>query len=233
MGTTEAQQMVKRRPSQGTLRLPYPLRDQERALTIGLGAGSFLLGLRRSGIVGFGMSVMGMLLAYRGWMNARSGPVHFITGTSIERPPKELYEFWHDFTRLPEFLSFISDIQNIGERRTHWVARSPGAGSVEWDAEVVEDVENERIAWRSLEGSDLHHQGAVRFRPAHTGQGTEIELDIRFEPPGGLISKAVGRLLSTATKEAAREDLRRFKRLMEAGEVPSGVKSPKSNGGAR
>jgi len=198
------------------------LRDQERIASLAIGAGSLLYGLRRGGVMGVAVGAMGALLTYRGLVDDRADTQHFTVHLTIDRAPEDLYQFWHGFTRLPQVLNYITDIRSIqGEQRTHWVAEAPGGATVEWDAEVTEDVPNERIAWRTLEGADISNWGSIRFRPAPAGRGTEVELELHYEPPGGMLSKTLVRFLNSMTAEAAREDLRRFKRLMETGEVPT------------
>lgn len=218
--------------------------DSDRRISLAAGAGSLLYGLRRGGLFGLALSAVGGLFIYRGAsghcpMFARihhssvrpgdrglfgehAGPLHFTTGLTIRRSPEELYQFWRGFTRLPEFMKYIKEVRPSAGERTHWVAEIPRAGRVEWEAEVVRDVPNESISWRSVEGSDVPQQGEIRFRPGPDGKGTEVELDIRYEPPAGKLGKTFSGLLNTLTKEAAREDLRRFKRLMETGEIPTG-----------
>ncbi|MEX0732266.1 MAG: SRPBCC family protein [Aquisalimonadaceae bacterium] len=198
------------------------LRDREKIITLALGTGAIYLGLRRGGLLGLAAGALGTLLTYRGLTHARARPLHFVTGVTIDRPPEELYQFWHGFTNLPRFMKSIRNIQPIGDDRTHWVAAPAGAGEIEWDAEVVDDIPNEQIGWRTVEGSDIHHQGRIRFHPAPAGRGTEVELEVRYEPVGSTLAGAMGRYLNTVTEAAAREDLRRFKRLMESGEIPTG-----------
>jgi uncharacterized membrane protein len=218
--------------------------DSDRKISLVAGAGSMLYGLTRGGMLGLALTAVGGLFVYRGlsghcpmfsrmgYSTARPsdrglfgeqrGPLHFTTGVTIQRSPEELYDFWHGFTHLPRFMKFIRDVRPSGGDRTHWVAEIPGMGQVEWESEVVRDVPNESISWRSVEGSEIPQEGEIRFRRAPDGKGTEVELDMRYEPPAGRLGRAFGGLLNVMTKEAAREDLRRFKRLMETGEIPTG-----------
>lgn len=215
--------------------------DQERKASLIGGAGSLIFALRRGGILGLALAAVGGLLSYRGItgycpMFARWGkstakatdrglfstaPLHITTGVTIGREPQELYQFWRDFTRLPTFMKFITEVRPSGEDRIHWVAESPLGGKLEWDSEVVADVPNQRIAWRATEDSPINHSGEIRFRSAPAGRGTEVELDLNYEAPGGKLSKALGGFLNSMTEQAVREDLRRFKWLMEAREIPT------------
>lgn len=139
---------------------------------------------------------------------------------TVIAPPEQLYRFWRDFTNLPRFMSRLDSVQATGERRrSHWRARGPGGMVVEWDAEVVDDRPNELIAWRSLPGARVDHAGTVRFTPAPRGRGTEVAVEMAYTPPGGTLGATVSRLLGQAPEQQLQEDLRRFKQLMEAGEV--------------
>ena len=215
--------------------------DQERKASLIAGLGSLIFALRRGGLSGLAMGALGGMLSYRGVTGhcpvytamgkstakptdrGLFGPVplHVTTGMTIAREPQELYQFWRDFTRLPTFMKFIAEVRPSGEQRTHWVAESPLGGRLEWESEVVEDVPNERIVWRATEDSQVKHDGEIRFRCAPAGRGTEVELDLRYEVPAGKLGKALGGFLNSMTEQALREDLRRFKRLMESHEIPT------------
>lgn len=207
------------------------LPEQERIFSVAVGTGSLLYGLRRGGVLGLAVGAAGAWLAYRGLSGEQAEPQHFSTSLTIDRSPEDLYQFWHGFTRLPQVLRYIDDIQTTGEGRTHWVAGTPGGGKIEWDSEVTEDVPNEQISWHTTEGSDIHHEGHVSFRQAPTGRGTEVELELRYEPLGGTLGTTVARYLNSMTEGAAREDLRRFKRLMEGGEIPTGSRTANASQG--
>ncbi|HET8701472.1 MAG TPA: SRPBCC family protein [Nitrococcus sp.] len=215
--------------------------DQERKASLIAGAGSLLFGLRRGGVFGLTMGALGGLLGYRGLTGhcpvfARLGkstakptdrglfgtaPVDISTGVTINREPQDLYQFWRGFTRLPTFMKYITEVQPSEGNRTHWVAESPIGGKLEWESEVVEDVPNERIIWRTTEDSRVAHRGEIRFRPAPAGRGTEVELDLHYEVPGGKLGQTWKSFAKFMTEQAIREDLRRFKRLMEAREIPT------------
>lgn len=137
----------------------------------------------------------------------------------VNRPPEELYRFWRDFENLPQFMKHLKSVRVTGEGRSHWVASAPAGTSVEWDAEVTEDRPNERIAWRSLEGSEVETSGSVRFEPAPGGRGTIVRVELEYTPPGGALGKAVAWLSGVDAGQQAQESLRCFKQVLETGEV--------------
>jgi uncharacterized membrane protein len=138
--------------------------------------------------------------------------------TTIKRPANELYEFWHDFENLPRFMFHLELVEVTGPRRSHWVARAP-TGTVEWDAEVTEDTPNERIAWRSLEGSEIPNSGVVRFVRAPGDRGTEIHVEMTYDAPGGKLGALAAKIFGEEPSQQIRDDLRRFKQVLETGEV--------------
>jgi uncharacterized membrane protein len=138
---------------------------------------------------------------------------------TVNRAPEELYRFWHDFENLPRFMDHLASVRVIGEKRPHWVAKAPAGGTVEWDAEIIDDKPNELIAWRSIGGADVDNSGSVRFAPAPGGRGTEVRVEIQYGRPGGVIGATIAKLFGEAPEQQVEEDLRRFKQVMEAGEV--------------
>ena len=141
---------------------------------------------------------------------------HAIT---IRRSPEEVYRFWRDFENLPRFMRHLESVRVTGDRHSHWTAEGPGGKSVEWDAEIVEDRPNALITWRSLPGADVTNSGQVRFRAAPGGHGTEIEVQLRYDPPGGKLGKTIAMLLGKEPGQEAEGDLRRLKQVLETGEV--------------
>lgn len=138
---------------------------------------------------------------------------------TINRLPAELYQFWRDFRHLPRFMHHLQDVQIHAERRSHWVAKAPAGMSVEWDAEITDDRPNELIAWRSLPGADVDNAGSVRFEEATGERGTVVRVRLAYNPPGGQLGTAVATLFGEEPGQQVREDLHRFKQLMEAGEI--------------
>jgi len=138
---------------------------------------------------------------------------------TVSRSPEEVYNFWHDFQRLPAFMSYLESVQVTGDRRSHWRAKGPAGSIVEWDAEMTDDKPNEMISWRSLEGSDVYNTGTVRFQRAPGGRGTVVRVDLRYAPPGGTLSAAIAKLFASDPGQRIHEDLRALKQIMETGEV--------------
>jgi uncharacterized membrane protein len=149
-------------------------------------------------------------------------PAHFeLIGrtVTINRPREELYAFWRNFANLARFMENIHSVTVLDDSRSHWVVSAPAGKSVEWDSLIEEDVPNERISWRSIENTGIRHGGRVEFRPAHGGRGTEVSAVIAYDPPAGALGKVVAKLFQKEPRIQARRDLRRFKQLMEAGEI--------------
>lgn len=138
---------------------------------------------------------------------------------TINRPADELYSFWRSFENLPRFMNHLESVRVTSEKNSHWVAKAPAGTSVEWDAEVYNEKENELIAWRTLEGADVPSAGSVHFEPAAGGRGTIVRVILKYDPPGGAIGAAIARLFGENPEQQISEDLRRFKQLMETGEV--------------
>lgn len=149
---------------------------------------------------------------------------------TIARPAEELYRFWRDFENLPQFMNHLESVRDLGGGRSHWTAKAPAGMTVEWDAEVADDVPGQRIAWRSLPGGDVENDGSVRFVPAPGGRGTEVHVDLRYDPPGGTLGSWFARLFGENPDQQVYDDLRAFKQVMEIGEV---VRSDGTAGGGR
>ena len=138
---------------------------------------------------------------------------------TVGRSRQECYDFWRKLENLPRIMSHVEEIRVLDDRRSHWVAKAPklAGGQYEWDAEIIEDVPGERIAWRSLEGADIENAGAVRFEDSP--RGTIVRAEISYVPPGGRLGNLVVTMLGQSPDRVLREDLRNFKRVMEIGEV--------------
>src|SRR6185369_1860616 len=145
--------------------------------------------------------------------------VHIETSIAIGKSREELYSFWRDFRNLPLFMRNLESVSEIDGGKSHWVAKGIGGTRIEWDAEIYNEKENELIAWRSLENADVVNAGSVRFEEAPTGHGTYVRVAVNYNPPAGKAGAALAQLLGAEPRQLIKEDLRRFKQMMEAGEV--------------
>jgi uncharacterized membrane protein len=139
----------------------------------------------------------------------------------VNKPARECYAFWRDFTNLPRFIRTLQSITIKDERTTHWELKIPGGGRLQWDSQITVDQPGERISWHSLEGSAVTHAGSVRFEPAAGGRGCIVRLLMHYQPPMGRASVGLAKLMGRDPRAEVREDLRRFKQLIEAGEIPT------------
>jgi uncharacterized membrane protein len=153
---------------------------------------------------------------------AQPGAARVLKSIAINRPADELYGFWHDFENLPRVMSHLRTVRKLDERRSHWMTEAPAGTSVEWDAEIVDDRPNRRIAWRSLPSSDVPNEGAVDFEPLPAGRGTLVRVTLEYRPPGGQIGAAFAELFGDDPAQQIGADLRRFKQLLETGEIATG-----------
>jgi uncharacterized membrane protein len=140
------------------------------------------------------------------------------TSITIGRPIGEVYGFWRNFENLPRFMSHLQSVQVDG-RRSHWTAVGPANMRVEWDAETIEDRPEELISWRSLPGGHVDTAGYVRFRPAPGDRGTEVMVEMRYDPPGGVVGASIAKLFGESGQEVVTRDLQAFKNVLETGEV--------------
>ncbi len=146
--------------------------------------------------------------------------IHAKASCIVNRDPVEVYEFWRNFENLPRFMKHLESVQETAEGRSRWVAKGPAGTTVEWEAMMVADDPGRVITWRSLEDSDVDNAGAVRFERAPGGRGTIVKVNIQYNPPGGVVGKAVvARLFGEEPDQQLDDDLRRFKQMMEIGEV--------------
>jgi hypothetical protein len=113
----------------------------------------------------------------------------------------------------------LDGVSDLGSGRSHWQAKGPGGKAIEWDAEVTHDRPNELIGWRSLPGADIENEGSVRFERAPGGRGTLVRVNLRYDPPAGAVGKAIATLMNAEPGQQVSDDLRRFKQLLETGEV--------------
>jgi uncharacterized membrane protein len=153
------------------------------------------------------------------------GPLQAKAQITVRASRDEVYAFWHDFQNLPRFMAYLEEVQQ-SDGRSHWKAKAPMGRTVEWDAETTRDVPGETIAWRSLQGGMVSTSGAVRFVDAPGDRGTEIHLDLEYDLPGGAVTATIAKVLGGDAKMMAKDDLRRFKQVVETGEVVRSEGSP-------
>ena len=137
----------------------------------------------------------------------------------INRPRDELYVYWRDLKNLPTFSENVKSVELLESGRSRWIVAGPGGKDIELTSEITEDRPGERLAWTSSEGSGIDHEGWIAFRDNPFGRGTEVRLFISYDPPGGVIGKVVAKVMQREPRIQARRELRRFKQLMETGEI--------------
>jgi uncharacterized membrane protein len=148
-----------------------------------------------------------------------SAGVHVEESVTINRPVSEVYRFWRDLENLPRFMNHLESVSQREGGISHWVAKGPAGTTVEWDARIINEVQDKVIGWQSLEGSTISTAGSVNFEPS--GRGTIVRVHFQYNPPAGKLGAAVARLFGEEPSVQVSDDLRRFKQIMEAGEVPT------------
>ncbi|MEV7328367.1 SRPBCC family protein [Micromonospora sp. NPDC093244] len=175
-----------------------------------------------------GITAVDMLAAVRlgRALRARSRMIRVGIAVTVNRSPAEAYRFWRDMENLPRFMAHLESVHADDLRRSHWIARGPAGHRVEWDAEIIDDQPNKSITWRSLPGSRVPNAGRVAFVPAPGDRGTEVRVHLRYAPPAGALGRTVAKMFGEEPAQQVRDDLRRFKQVLEAGEVVRSEGSP-------
>ncbi|HEX8556409.1 MAG TPA: SRPBCC family protein [Sphingomonas sp.] len=143
---------------------------------------------------------------------------------TIDRPAAELYAFFRDFSNLPSFMENVVSIDVLDDTRSHWVVKAPAGRTVEWDARVTEEQPGKFIAWTAEDGADVPNSGRIEFREAGA-RGTVVHATILYDPPMGIVGKVVAKMFQREPNMQARQDLKRFKQLMETGEVTTNARN--------
>ena len=156
---------------------------------------------------------------------------HALVGKTVTvgKPKQEIYDFWRDFTRFPQFMDNVRSVEKLDEKRSRWTIEAPAGTKVELVTRITEDRRGETIAWESEPESQIATQGRVDFLDAAPGRGTMVRLTMTYDPPGGIIGRGIAKLLQREPQVQARRDLRRFKQLIETGEVTTNA-SPSGRG---
>ncbi len=208
-----------------------------------------LLGARRGGPLGVGLALAGGAVALRGVMAGAEGGDMLKAGlqrlertlpaastfkvarsVTIGRPRPQVWAHVRDLTGFPRWAWHVESVTAVGEGRTRWVVRAPGDTRLCWEAELVAEVEDERISWHSAKGADVRNAGVISLRDAPGGRGTELTLRLAYDAPGGAFGRTVARLLGEEPGFQARDDLRRLKQLLETGEISTNAMRPEAVG---
>ncbi|MCA1197814.1 SRPBCC family protein [Sphingomonas sp. R647] len=144
---------------------------------------------------------------------------------TINRPRAELFAYWRDLTNLPTFMENVERIEILDDTRSRWVVKAPAGKTVEWTSIITEEHDGECIAWASEDGADVPNSGRIDFRDAQGDRGTIVTATILYDPPAGIIGKVIAKMFQREPAIQARRDLRRFKQLMETGEIATGARS--------
>ncbi len=230
---------------------PKNIGDTERMLSIAAGAGLAGFGLVRGRWSGLALGAIGAGLLWRGFtgrcqcyaalgistadehndaIGVPAGHGYKLERTiTVDRPADELYQFWRRLENLPQVMRHLKHVESIDREHSHWVAEGPLGKDVEWDAEILNERENELIAWRSLPGGDIDTAGSIHFKPlGHNGR-TEVTLSMKYDPPAGKVGAQLASLFGAGLEEKLDEDLQRFKQVMETGMAPApGAMAPES-----
>jgi uncharacterized membrane protein len=225
----------------------------ERWGSVAVGSALLAYGLTRRSRSGVGVAAAGSGLLYRGATGhcpvysglgmstvrrdgdtraALSGPRGFHVHESMrfEKPLEEVYRFWRHLENLPKFMTHLESVVELGNGRSRWTAKGPAGFTVEWNAEIINEVENKVIGWRSLPDSDVVTAGSVNFDRVRGGRSTQVTVHLQYAPPGGRLGKVVAQLFGDEPAQAIREDLRRLKWLLEAGEIPRATEDQRAGG---
>lgn len=212
----------------------------DRAVSVGVGTALLVHAWKRRRLLGPSGTAGATLLARgasgfcpgyaaAGIRSRRDAPERVLSGAgglnvkesvTIARPPSDVFRFWRNFDNLPRVMTHLVSVEALDDLRSRWTFRGPAGQTVRWDAILINEIPDGLISWKSLPGADVVSAGSVAFKPARRG-GTEVTVTMQYAPPAGKLGAAVAWLMGRAPASEVREDLRRLKHVMEAGEVPS------------
>jgi uncharacterized membrane protein len=212
------------------------IHELERWTSLAAATAVMAYGFSRRNMPGVFLAAAATPLAYRGivgrwpFENGRANDtrvalsgdrgIHVKESIRLERPVSQVYAFWRQLENLPRVFSHLEHVSELGEGRSHWIARGPADLGIEWDAEIINEVENKVIGWRSLPDSDVVTAGSVTFTPIPGARATEIKVHLQYAPPAGRAGAFLARTFGREPSQTIREDLRRLKQVLEAGEIP-------------
>lgn len=232
--------------------------EAERWLSLIGGSSLIAYGLARRNSSGFGLAALGGTLLWRGatghcpmyqTLGITTAERGYAKGTGsragvpyelgirvdheiqINKSAELLYAFWRDLSNLPRFMDHLQTVKVINERLSHWVAKGPAGFNVSWDAEIINDVPNRLIGWRSLEGSGVDNGGSVRFESANNGESCTVRIALQYNPPAGQLGEWIASLFGENPKKTIAQDLQRFKELLETGNISSKLSPKKGRSG--
>ncbi len=237
-GTPQIKRLYPKNPNREST---VNLNDTERWLSSLTGGGLAVCALKQGGWCGVTLGLLGGAFLYRGLkghcqvyqalgINTANGKgkaasvkhgegIKIEKSVTINQSPEELYRFWRNFENLPRFMSHLQSVTVLDTDLSHWVVKSPAGMNVEWDAQIINEKENELIAWRSLEGATIPNAGSVHFKTAPDGRGTILKVEINYDAPGGTLTAAIAKLFGEEPGQQVQEDLRRLKQILETGEM--------------
>jgi len=225
--------------------------SRERWVSVVVGSAVAAYGLSRRSIAGITLAGVGAGLVWRGASGfcavydalglttvPESGhdtsnvSVPYGRGVRVEQtvtiglPPEEIYTFFRNFENLPRFMSHLKSVTVIDGKRSHWMTKGPAGSDAEWDAEIINEIPNELIGWRSIEGSQVDNAGSVHFKAQPAGRGTDVKVVLRYDPPGGVLGAMTAKIFGEDPAHQVKEDLRAVKMLLETGEIASTTGQP-------
>jgi uncharacterized membrane protein len=201
--------------------LLYFTRDRERRRVPG--ARSTAAGLLWRGVTGFCPvnAAIGRDSLHKDRQDTKealggSAGVHVMESVTVDAPVDEVYRFWRNLQNLPRFMRHLARVDELSHKQSHWVAATPAGMNVEWNAEIINDVPNRLIAWKTLPTSEVVSAGSVNFAPAFNG-GTEIHVHLQYDPPAGHVGDWIAKVFGSAPSQMIREDLDQLRDLFSSG----------------
>jgi uncharacterized membrane protein len=229
------------------------IHQTERIASVIAGSALVAFGLRKAfkyhSLPGAGLAIAGAALIKRG-VTGHCEVYHSLGVTTEEQHPganttipyqqgvrvdrsitinagrEVVYDFWRNLENLPQFMKHVRCIKETDEQHSHWIVEGPAGQTVEWDAEIINEIPGELLAWRSLPGALVNNAGSVRFEHATAGRGTKVSVSLTYKAPAGQVGAAMAKLFGADPAEEVEAELHRLKSIIEAGEVPTSAGQP-------